>query len=182
VPEEPTGNMATRYVVARARDIPAGERLIVNVSGRSIGIFNVEGSYYALLNRCPHRGGQLCKGDVIGLVESDGPGDLRLDKDQLYIACPWHGWEYELGTGQSWWNPQRTRARPFPVSVDSGQAVASEIAAGATQAPSAPNAQFVDNVSHRIKGPYTAEVVPVAVEDDYIVISLSATAGQQARE
>jgi nitrite reductase/ring-hydroxylating ferredoxin subunit len=171
-----------RYVVARARDIPDGERLIVDVSGRSVGVFNVNGRFYALLNRCPHRGGQLCKGDVIGLVESDGPGDIRVDTDRLFIACPWHGWEYDLETGESWWNPTRTRARPLALTVDRGETVADQLAAGAAQTPVPFHAEFVDRTSHRVKGPYTAEVLPVAVEDEYIVVSLAGSGVRPASD
>lgn len=173
---------AMRYVVGRARDLPAGERMIVNVSGRSVGIFNVDGRFYALLNRCPHRSGELCRGDVIGLVESDRPGHIRIDTERLFITCPWHGWEYDLETGESWFDPsrtrafgiaKRTRARPLAVSIDPGETVADDVAAGAAQPPEPFHAEFVDSTSHRIKGPYTADVLPVTVEDDYIVVSLT---------
>jgi nitrite reductase/ring-hydroxylating ferredoxin subunit len=161
-----------RYVVARAADIPDGERLIVDVLGRSIGIFNVEGRFYAILNRCPHRGAQLCRGDVLSLVEADYPGaDVRLEQDTKFIVCPWHGWEYDIETGQSWYNPGRTRARPFEVLLESGEAVEQALTEGAAATVEG-EGSFVDSKTHRIKGPYTAEVIPVAVEDEYVVISL----------
>jgi nitrite reductase/ring-hydroxylating ferredoxin subunit len=161
-----------RYVVARAADIPEGDRLIVNVLGRSIGIFNVDGVFYAMLNRCPHRGAQLCKGDVLGLVQADYPGaEVRLESNTKFIVCPWHGWEYDIETGQSWFNPGHTRARPFEVLVERGQDVEQGLAQGAAVAIDG-DAAFVDPTTHRIKGPYTAEVIPVTVEDDYVVISL----------
>lgn len=169
--EEPD-QLDAKYVVARAKDLPDGARILVNVRGRSIGVFNVEGRFYAVLNRCPHHGGQLCKGDVIGLVESDRPGDMRLDRSKKLIACPWHAWEFDLETGQSWFNPERTRARPFAVSAVSGEDVAREVEAGSARAPASPDARFVDPVGHRIKGPYTASVLPVEVEDEYLVLSL----------
>src|SRR5215213_8795800 len=98
------------YVVARAQDIPEGERIIIDIQGRSVGVFNVEGRFYAILNRCPHKGAQLCKGDIIDEVVSERPGDIRLNHGRKLIACPWHGWEYDLETGQSWYSAQRQRA------------------------------------------------------------------------
>ena len=54
-----------RHVVARVADIPPGERLIVDIAGRSIGVFNVDGRFYALRNSCPHQGGPLCLGRTV---------------------------------------------------------------------------------------------------------------------
>ena len=50
-----------RHVVATVEEIPPGQRKIVEVAGRSIGIFNVSGEFFALRNRCPHQGGPLCR-------------------------------------------------------------------------------------------------------------------------
>jgi hypothetical protein len=60
-------------VVARAEEIPPGERKIVEVGGRSIGVFNIAGRYYALRNRCPHQGGPLCTGLQFGELRSERP-------------------------------------------------------------------------------------------------------------
>jgi 3-phenylpropionate/trans-cinnamate dioxygenase ferredoxin subunit len=160
-----------KHVVARVRDVPDGSRLIVDVGGRSVGIFNVDGEFYALLNRCPHNGAELCKGEVVAVLESSRPGDWRLDESRKLVACPWHGWEYDLATGESWCNPLRTRARPYGVGVEPGEAVARGLADGTAETGTTTE---VDPATHRVKGPFTAEVLPVAVEDDYLVISLRA--------
>jgi 3-phenylpropionate/trans-cinnamate dioxygenase ferredoxin subunit len=160
-----------KYVIARASDVPDGARVVVEIEGRSIGVFNVGGSFYAILNRCPHMGAELCKGDVIGLVESDAPGDFRLDESQPFLACPWHGWEYDLETGQSWFSPGRTRARRFPVEVEHGGALT-----GPGDARPVDGAAEVDPKTHRVRGPFVANVFPVSVDDDYIVVTLGAVA------
>jgi nitrite reductase/ring-hydroxylating ferredoxin subunit len=134
-----------KYVVARAAEVPDGGRLLVEVRGHSIGVFHVGGEYYALLNRCPHQGAELCKGSVVGLLDSSGPGDYDLDESRSFIVCPWHGWEFELATGQSYFDPRRTRVKPYPVTVERGG---------------------------RVKGPYVADVIEVSVEDDYLVLTL----------
>lgn len=108
-----------RYVVARVDEVPEGERLIVEVAGREIGIFNVDGELFALRNRCPHLGGPLCEGPVLGLVYSSEPGDVRFDASKKLITCPWHGWEFDVKTGQSYFNP-RLRARRFQVESRQG--------------------------------------------------------------
>jgi 3-phenylpropionate/trans-cinnamate dioxygenase ferredoxin subunit len=159
-------------VVARTSDIPEGQRLIIEVAGRSVGIFNVDGRFYAFLNRCPHRGGELCKGEVLGLVSSERPGDWHLDSSRKFLLCPWHGWEFDLETGQSWFDPQRMKARAFPVAVENGELVQKELDGGETVRPGADTARYVDPVTHRIKGPYEADKIPLTIEDDYIVLSL----------
>ena len=153
-PARPKGQ---RYVVASASDILEGDRILVDVEGREIGIFRVDGDLYALRNKCPHLGGPLCKGKIVGLIESDGPGHLTLDSSQKMLTCPWHGWEFDIKTGQSYWNPQRTRARQIPVEVTTGVCVARELETTSTE---------------RVPGPYMAEVIPVALEDDYVVVTM----------
>jgi len=98
-------------------ELPPGARTIVSVDGRSIGVFNVGGRFYALRNLCPHRRAPLCLGRLRGLVTSDGPYQVRVERDGEFIACPWHGWEFDLTTGRALPDP-RVRLRLYPVSVE----------------------------------------------------------------
>jgi 3-phenylpropionate/trans-cinnamate dioxygenase ferredoxin subunit len=162
-----------KHVVARVQDVPPGGRLIVDVGGLSVGLFNVDGTFYAVLNRCPHAGAELCKGEVVSVLTSTAPGDWQLDTSRKLLACPWHGWEYDLETGESWVNPENHRVRPYAVEVAAGESVAQQLATGQVGTSTA---TVVDPVTHRVKGPFTAEVLPIAVEDDYLVISLRGVA------
>ncbi|MES1169601.1 MAG: Rieske 2Fe-2S domain-containing protein [Leifsonia sp.] len=159
-------------MVARVGDIGVGERVIVEIGGRSIGVFNVDGRFYAVLNRCPHGGAEICKGQVVSAVTSERPGEIEIDPTKKFLACPWHGWEFDLETGQSWFDPVRTRARMFEVGVSSGELVTSKLDAGEAAVADIGTAEVVDGTTHRIKGPFTAEVLPVQIEDDYVVVSL----------
>lgn len=90
-------------LVSEVGEVKPDERKIVNVDGLSIGLFNIDGEYYAIRNECPHQGGPVCSGDVHGAIDADftGAGE-RLDTkitDRTAITCPWHGWEYDLETG-----------------------------------------------------------------------------------
>lgn len=147
-----------KYVVARSSDVPVGGRIIVDINKRSVGIFNVAGNYYAVLNRCPHQGAQLCKGAVVSSFRSERPGQFEVDASRQYLACPWHGWEFDLATGQSYFDPMRTRVRPYPVDVARGERVAQDLEQG--------------DGTQLVKGPYIAETLPISVEDDYLVITL----------
>jgi 3-phenylpropionate/trans-cinnamate dioxygenase ferredoxin subunit len=106
-----------KHVVGTLDELPPGSRKIVTVAGRSIGIFNVDGRLYAVRNRCPHQGAALCKGDLFGNLESGRPGEYRYSTDRPLLRCPWHGWEFDLGTGQSWFDPERTRVKSYEVSL-----------------------------------------------------------------
>ena len=135
-----------RHVVATVDDIPPGRRMLVNVKGREIGIFNVGGEYFAVGNRCPHEGASLCKGRVVGLVESSEPGSYQVSRRGELLRCPWHGWEFDVRTGQSYCEPERIQVRSYPVEVAEGQRV--------------------------VQGPYVAETVPVSVEQQYVVVDV----------
>jgi nitrite reductase (NADH) small subunit len=106
--------------VCAASDLPPGARVIRTVAGRSIGVFNVDGSLFALHNRCPHRGAELCRGRLTGTtVGADGHG-YRYGREGRVLRCVWHGWEFDIETGRSLADP-RVRARTFPAFVRDGQ-------------------------------------------------------------
>lgn len=155
---------ATRFVVGRVDEIAPGQRRIVEANGREIGVFNVEGRFYAMLNRCPHLGAPLCEGGVVNQIESSVPGDVRLDTGRTFVTCPYHNWEFDVETGQSYWNP-RLRARPFTVALEGADEVAAALDRGEVD---------------RIPGPHTAETVDVTVESDYIVLSLRPARGESS--
>jgi nitrite reductase/ring-hydroxylating ferredoxin subunit len=100
-------------VVARADEIAPGERKIVDIGGRSVGVFNIAGEYFALRNRCPHQGGPLCAGLQFAPLRSAVPGEYERGGDGEVIRCPWHGWEFEIKTGRSWFDPQGIRVRSY---------------------------------------------------------------------
>jgi nitrite reductase/ring-hydroxylating ferredoxin subunit len=146
-----------KYVVATVDEIAPGERKIVEAGGVSIGIFNLGGEFFALRNRCPHQGGPLCEGKLWGSLEAAVPGEIRYGRPGEIIGCLWHGWEFDIRTGQSWTDPRRLRTRSYPVSVESGAALVAD--------PDAPAPGLV-------KGPYQAETMPVTTEGKYLVISV----------
>ena len=91
----------SKHVVATVAEIPPGGRKLVTVRGRSIAVFNLDGEFFGLFNRCPHQGGPMCEGILTGLIESDEPGHYRYSRKGEILRCPWHGWEFDVRTGQS---------------------------------------------------------------------------------
>ena len=115
------------HVVATLGEIPPGGRKIAEVEGRSIGVFNLNGRFFALLNRCPHQGGPLCLGQQSGLLQARVPGEYRYTRIGEIVRCPWHGWEFDLKTGRSWFDPARTRVRNYRVRVETRESECSGV-------------------------------------------------------
>jgi nitrite reductase/ring-hydroxylating ferredoxin subunit len=99
-----------------------GERRLVEVDGKRVGVFCVNGDYDALHNRCPHMGGNLCQGPVTGTTLPTDEFAFVYGRQGEIIRCAWHGWEFEIATGQCLIDP-KTRARTYPVTVEEGQVV-----------------------------------------------------------
>ena len=135
-----------RHVVAAAADFPPGTRRLITINDRAVVVFNVKGEYFGLYNKCPHNGGSLAQGVLTGLLQSNTPGDYTYSRQGEIIRCPWHGWEFEIRTGQSWFDPKKVRTRAYKTSVEKG--------------------------SELQKGPYVAETFAVKVEENYIVIEI----------
>ncbi|MFI5611691.1 Rieske (2Fe-2S) protein [Amycolatopsis sp. NPDC051903] len=111
-----------RFVVGAAEDLPPGTSTIVYPEKvkSGIGVFNVDGEFYALKNTCPHMGGPLCRGTVRGTsaaeVSDDGALDVRWERSGEIVACPWHHWEFEIKTGKTIFR-SRQKVRDYPVEV-----------------------------------------------------------------
>ena len=108
----------TAHRVCRVEDLPPGGRKIVDVAGRSIGVFNIAGELHAIRNSCPHQQAPLCEGTVSGTTLPGTVGEFRYGCEGRIIRCPWHGWEFDLTTGQSVFNPHRCRVRSYDVRVE----------------------------------------------------------------
>lgn len=144
-----------KHVVAKVDEIPLGERKIVELDGRSIGVFNVQGTFYALRNRCPHQGGTLCEGQLSGFATAEVPGQYEYTRKGEILRCPWHGWEFDVKTGQSWFDPEKMRVKSYDVCVESRAELEAE-----------------GEMAGLAKGPYQAEIFAVTVQADYVVVEI----------
>jgi nitrite reductase/ring-hydroxylating ferredoxin subunit len=136
----------SRHVVATVDELPPGSRKLVTVRGRPVAIFNIAGEFFGVFNLCPHQGGSLCEGVLMGLAVSDEPGTYTLLRKGEMLRCPWHGWEFDVRTGQSWCDPDKIRTRSYAVSAEPGEDL--------------------------VKGPYVAETFPVTIEQNYVVLEM----------
>src|SRR3974377_2043008 len=106
-------------VIGKAPAFPDPGRKVVEVDGTEVGVFCRNGKFTAFENVCPHMGGPVCQGKIIARVQELIADDktslgLAFSKDQTNIVCPWHGYEFDIGTGRHQGNP---RLRLLPVQI-----------------------------------------------------------------
>lgn len=75
--------------VARVDEVAPGTGKVVELEDRVLAVFNVGGDFYVIDNTCLHRGGPLGEGFLDGKM----------------VTCPWHGWEYDVSTGENSLSP-----------------------------------------------------------------------------
>ena len=100
----------------RMRLAPANARSSPSRTARSSSSISAA-TTSGILNRCPHQGGKLCDGVVTGHITSSEPGRISYERPGEIIRCPWHGWFFDLRTGQSWGEPERIKTRNYDVAV-----------------------------------------------------------------
>lgn len=115
------------HVVCAADEFPEGTHRVVRIGGREIGVFNVGGRFYGLPNLCPHQTGPVCEarrthGTTLARAEHGWQTEWGMEGE--VIACPWHGLEYHIPTGQCLAFPE-IRLRTYPVEVRDGEVVIS---------------------------------------------------------
>lgn len=93
--------MAKVLRVAGVNDLSPGHGKVVHTEGQDIALFNVDGTFHAIHNTCLHRGGPLGDGELEGTT----------------VTCPWHGWQYDVTTGNKVKNPAVT-VESFPVKIE----------------------------------------------------------------
>ena len=112
----------------------------------AIGVFNVGGEFFALSTAARTRAAASAAASSPGSSSRTRPGDYDYTRQGEIIRCPWHGWEFDIRTGQSWCDPRRPAGAHYAASVEPGASLA--------------------------LGPYVAETFEVRVEDDYVVLEL----------
>ena len=96
--------MAQFIKVASTADLAPGEAKCVEVGGKKIALFNLDGTFFAIDDTCTHRGGPLSEGEVWGEE----------------VTCPWHGAVYNIKTGAVLGAPAPRGVASYPVRVQGG--------------------------------------------------------------
>ena len=98
--------MSRSVKVAESKDIPVGGKIVVEVDGVEIAVFNVDNElYYAVEDICSHDGGPLGEGELI---------------DSYEIECPRHGGRFDIRTGKALVMPAFEPIEAYPVTVRDG--------------------------------------------------------------
>lgn len=104
--------------ISKAADFKDGERRIVKTAKGEVGMFFEGGTFYAYSNLCPHQGGPACEGvmmnKVVDIIAADRTYQGQTFSDTRHFVCPWHGWEYDLKTGECA-GDKRVRLKKFEV-------------------------------------------------------------------
>lgn len=90
--------------VASVDDIPPGKGIVVQVDGKEIAVFSVNGLFYAIDNTCSHRGGPLGEGSLHGTT----------------VNCPWHGAQFDVSNGQVFGPPASAGVTSYSTKVEEG--------------------------------------------------------------
>jgi nitrite reductase (NADH) small subunit len=85
------------YVVGNVADIPEGGHVAIQIGRKVVAVFRVGGEFFAIHNRCAHKGGSLCDG--------------ILEAEERIVRCPWHHWDWTTAG----WTPTRSGA-PRPTA------------------------------------------------------------------
>ena len=87
-------------------ELPPGDVKLVHAGEISVGVYNLDGRYCAIEDRCSHDDGPLCEGDF--------------DLEDGYAVCPRHGARIDIRTGRALTLPAVTPVETFPVTVEDG--------------------------------------------------------------
>jgi nitrite reductase/ring-hydroxylating ferredoxin subunit len=110
-----------RHHVGSEEDFPDTQFRVFELEGRPVGVVKTPRGFYAVRNRCPHQGADVCAGTVGGTMVAAGPHEYRYSEDVMVVACPWHRWEFELQTGASFGGITNKKLVTYPVEVEDGQ-------------------------------------------------------------
>jgi nitrite reductase/ring-hydroxylating ferredoxin subunit len=109
----------TEIYVGKSDEFLDGDRKIVSSGKIEVGVFRWDGKFYAYSNNCLHQGGPACEGLIMHQVEDaiQGDGTLtgqRFSHRNVNFVCPWHGYEYDMRTGE-FVGDRRRKLRAFEV-------------------------------------------------------------------
>lgn len=100
-----TPAIGTEILVGTRADFADQTRRFISVDSSEIGVLFHDERFVAYENRCVHQGGPVCEGRILGRVEAVLADDKtmvgeRFSDSDTHLVCPWHGYEYDLATGE----------------------------------------------------------------------------------
>lgn len=139
-----------KHIIATVEEIPSGDARSWRWAASLSASLTSGAPTTRSRTSCPHQGAPLCRGNVKGTTLPSKPGEYIWGRDGEIIRCPWHGWEFDILTGRSLFNPHRVRVKAYEVTVEPGEPAEG---GGQDEAPS-------------------VETYPVTIEADRVVLHL----------
>ena len=99
--------MSQQIKVPNAAQLTSGQKKLIRAKGKEVALFNIEGTFYAISNSCPHSTGPLVEGKV----------------HQTIVTCPWHGAKFDVTTGQCLGGPATTNVATYPVYIENNSII-----------------------------------------------------------
>lgn len=97
---------------------------MATIAGTEVGVFNLGDRVVAYRNHCPHQGAPVCAGRVGGTTLPSAPGEYAYGRHGRILHCPWHGWQFDLETGEALFG-HRVRLAPLEVELTDDSIVVS---------------------------------------------------------
>ena len=101
---------AKEFLLGKIEDFPERKGRAFKAGGRTVAVFRTANKFYAIANRCVHKGASLCEGTVT--------------ENGTVIRCPWHNWSFDLATGEHCLDP-REKLRTFEVRTEGDHVILS---------------------------------------------------------
>jgi 3-phenylpropionate/trans-cinnamate dioxygenase ferredoxin subunit len=118
-----SAGVTTEWVVALPlAELPPDTSTTVKAFGTTVAIFNVGGQIFAVGNNCPHHGGPLRHGRISGTTLPSQPYEYRYGREGRVLVCPWHGWEFDIESGRTMFDPSMG-VKTYEVRVEDGEIV-----------------------------------------------------------
>jgi nitrite reductase/ring-hydroxylating ferredoxin subunit len=116
-PQPPIAKRGKEIVICAVDEIPIGGKRIVEIDNLSIGVYNINGEFYAIKNLCPHAGAALCEGHIQTTHRPGEVGEFHPALAGRVLRCPWHGWEFDIVTGKGLYD-RNSRVAVYQTKVD----------------------------------------------------------------
>ncbi len=118
-----TTSVRTSFDVGHVSEFPDGARKVLDVGGRSIGVYRSHGTFYAIQNLCPHALAPIAFGALQGTMLPSDYGEFEYGMEGLVLRCIWHGWEFDIRSGETVCGTDRRRLVTFPVVVEEDRVI-----------------------------------------------------------
>lgn len=119
--ERAAGGRPKQTAVGPLHAFPEGRWTLVEVDGREVGVFNAGSHVCAVRNKCPHEGAPICVQPLTGTMLPSAPRRFEWGLHDRVLTCPWHGWQFDVQSGEMLFDTGQRRLTLYDVEVRDGE-------------------------------------------------------------